>query len=410
MNTTQLPETRIEAIISKACGRHRTGDSYTFEDVWNCIEAALASANVNVGSVPVGFRTRVPGFDWTPWITDDQATIDKAINDAHDHGFEGEVLFVAAAAPAEATLNDARVNLEHTMWRIATHGEPQISVTYDADEVRAAIAGAERKAFEYGLQRGYALAYASAALAAGESDETLPAAARAFLYPDVSDLAAAQPVGRVARYLCTPNAGGEGVVIDRAPDAFELRECAIVELRADEASVVALVRNAIRTASRGGDVHRCAQTAAKSIVPLFAIAAVAGQVAVTGREMFAWHDDPANTGVGPYCQPGDRREPRWLLMFDDAERGLAIYESETEGREAFAHSEGRGWNCWLFSPTPRVASHAEVMSEEIVRKIFATAGCSGWFAADPLSAAEVVRVARATIAARPAQAVSKDEG
>lgn len=97
-------------------------------------------------------------------------------------------------------------------------------------------------------------------------------------------------------------------------------------------------------------------------------------------------------------------------MFDDAERGLAIYESETEGREAFAHSEGRGWNCWLFSPTPRVASHAEVMSEEIVRKIFATAGCSGWFAADPLSAAEVVRVARATIAARPAQAVSKDEG
>lgn len=126
--------------------------------------------------------------------------------------------------------------------------------------------------------------------------------------------------------------------------------------------------------------------------------------------MFAWHDDPANTGVGPYCQPGDRREPRWLLMFDDAERGLAIYESETEGREAFAHSEGRGWNCWLFSPTPRVASHAEVMSEEIVRKIFATAGCSGWFAADPLSAAEVVRVARATIAARPAQAVSKEEG
>ncbi|MDP0959250.1 hypothetical protein Q6334_29565, partial [Klebsiella pneumoniae] len=79
-------------------------DSYTFEDVWNCIEAALASANVKVGSVPVGFRTRVPGFDWTPWITDDQATIDKAINDAHDHGFEGEVLFVESAASAEATL------------------------------------------------------------------------------------------------------------------------------------------------------------------------------------------------------------------------------------------------------------------------------------------------------------------
>ncbi|WP_205814595.1 hypothetical protein [Burkholderia sp. Ac-20345] len=410
MNTTQLPESRIEAIISTACGQYRTGDSYTFEDVWNCIEAALASASVKVGSVPVGFRTRVPGFDWTPWITDDQATIDKAINDAHDHGFEGEVLFVASATPAEAPLNDARVNIEHTMWRIATHGEPQISVTDDADEVRAAITGAERKAFEYGLQRGYALASASAVPTEAEPDETLSSEARAFLYPDVSDLVAAAHAGRAARYLCTPNAGGEGVVIDRAPDSFELRECAIVELRADESSIVALVQNAIRTASRGGDILRCAQTAARAIVPLFAGAAVAEQAAVTGREMFAWQDDPANTGIGPYCQPGDRRDPRWLLMFDDADRGLAIYESEKEVREAFAHSEGRGWNCWLFSPTPRVASQAEVTSEDTVRKIFAAAGCNGWFASDPLNAAEVVRVARASITAGPVKAESMDEG
>lgn len=410
MNTTQLPESRIEAIISKACGQYRTGDSYTFEDVWNCIEAALASANVKVGSVPVGFRTRVPGFDWTPWITDDQATIDKAINDAQDHGFEGEVLFVESAASAEATLNDARVNLEHTMWRIATHGEPQISVTDDADEARAPIARAERKAFEYGLQRGYALASASTVPTGAEPDETLSSKARAFLYPDVSDLVAAQHAGHAARYLCTPNAGGEGVVIDRAPDSFELRECAIVELRADEPSVLALVQNAIRTASRGGDILRCAQTAARAIVPLFAGTAVAEQAVVTGREMFAWHDDPANTGVGPYCQPGDRRDPRWLLMFDDADRGLAIYESEKEGREAFAHSEGRGWNCWLFSPTPRVASQAEVTSEDTVRKIFAAAGSNAWFASDPLSAAEVVRVARATITAGPVKAESMDEG
>lgn len=410
MNTTQLPEARIEAIISKACGRHRTGDSYTFEDVWNCIEVAVASDAEKVRSVPVGFRTRVPDFAWTSWMTDDPATIDKAINDARDHGFEGEVLFVASATPAEASLNDARVNLEHTMWRIATHGEPQISVSDDADEVRAAITGAERKAFEYGLQRGYALASASAVPTAGEPDETLSSAARAFLYPDVSDLAAAQPAGGAARYLCTPNAGGEGVVIDRAPDSFEIRECTIVELRADEPSIVALVQNAIRTASRGGDVLRCAQTAAKAIVPLFAGTAVVEHAEKTGREAFAWQDDPANTGVGPYCQPGDRREPRWLLMFDDADRGLAIYESEKEGREAFAHSEGRGWNCWLLSPTPRVASQAEVTSEDTVRKIFAAAGCNGWFASDPLSAAEVVRVARATITARPAQAVSTNEG
>ncbi|MBU9439117.1 hypothetical protein KTE91_28970 [Burkholderia multivorans] len=410
MNTTQQPEARIEAIISKACGQYRTGDSYTFEEVWNCIEAALASANVKVGSVPVGFRTRVPGFDWTPWITDDQATIDKAINDAHDHGFEGEALFVASADPAEAPLNDARVNLEHTMWRIATHGEPQISVTDDADEVRAAIAGAERKALEYGLQRGYALASASTVPTEAEPDATLTAEARAFLYPDVSDLVASQHAGGAARYLCTPNAGGEGVVIDRAPDSFELRECAIVELRADEPSVVALVQNAIRNASCGGDILRCAQTAARAIVPLFAGAAAADQAAVTGREAFAWKDDPANTGVGPYCQPGDSRAPYWLLMFDDADRGIAFYESEKEGREAFAHSEGRGWNCWLFSPTPRVASQAEVTSEDTVRKIFAAAGSNAWFASDPLSAAEVVRVARATITTGPVQAESMDEG
>jgi hypothetical protein len=68
---------------------------------------------------------------------------------------------------------------------------------------------------------------------------------------------------------------------------------------------------------------------------------------------FAEFDNPENTGVGTYCQPGDQSEPRWLLKFDDAERGACVYETEQEAREAFAHSEGRGWNCWLFSPTPR---------------------------------------------------------
>ena len=66
--------------------------------------------------------------------------------------------------------------------------------------------------------------------------------------------------------------------------------------------------------------------------------------------------EPARTGVGVYCQPGDQRDPRWLLMFDDAERGACNYDSEHEARRMFAISEGNGWNCWLFSPTLRAFS------------------------------------------------------
>ncbi|WCM21432.1 hypothetical protein NDK50_08270 [Paraburkholderia bryophila] len=49
---------------------------------------------------PIGFRTRVPGFAWTSWITDDQNTIKKQVKDARDHGFECEPLY-AATPPAQ---------------------------------------------------------------------------------------------------------------------------------------------------------------------------------------------------------------------------------------------------------------------------------------------------------------------
>jgi hypothetical protein len=45
----------------------------------------------------VGFRTRQPGFAWVPWLTDDQETIRKAIQDAIDHGAEGEALYANPA-------------------------------------------------------------------------------------------------------------------------------------------------------------------------------------------------------------------------------------------------------------------------------------------------------------------------
>lgn len=63
--------------------------------------------------------------------------------------------------------------------------------------------------------------------------------------------------------------------------------------------------------------------------------------------------DPARTGMGVYCQPGDRRNPRWLLVFDDADRGPCNYDNEQDARRMFAIAEGNGWNCWLFSPTLR---------------------------------------------------------
>lgn len=67
---------------------------------------------------------------------------------------------------------------------------------------------------------------------------------------------------------------------------------------------------------------------------------------------------PETSGVGEYCQPGDRREPRWIVMYDDADRSLSIFEDEQDARDCFANSEAMGWNCWLFSPTPRAASPA----------------------------------------------------
>ncbi|CAE6810826.1 hypothetical protein R69746_05610 [Paraburkholderia aspalathi] len=68
---------------------------------------------------------------------------------------------------------------------------------------------------------------------------------------------------------------------------------------------------------------------------------------------------PERTGVGDYCQPGDRREPRWIVMYDDADRTHSVFEDEQDARDCFAASEDMGWNCWLFSPTARAALTAE---------------------------------------------------
>lgn len=49
----QLTELQIETIIAETCGTYRTGGSYTFEDVWNCIEKALAAHSAGAPGEPV---------------------------------------------------------------------------------------------------------------------------------------------------------------------------------------------------------------------------------------------------------------------------------------------------------------------------------------------------------------------
>jgi len=66
-------------------------------------------------------------------------------------------------------------------------------------------------------------------------------------------------------HLCTPKTGGEGYVIDRAPDSFELRDCNIVPLRADKASFIALIQNVIGAVNRGSDTYMASMIAAEQI-------------------------------------------------------------------------------------------------------------------------------------------------
>jgi hypothetical protein len=85
---------------------HQDGEVYVLAAVHEAWEAwqgrAALTAEKVAGQEPVGFRTRMPGFGWVPWLTDDQATIQKAIKDAHDHGSEGEALYAAPQQPAQS--------------------------------------------------------------------------------------------------------------------------------------------------------------------------------------------------------------------------------------------------------------------------------------------------------------------
>lgn len=59
-----------------------------------------------------------------------------------------------------------------------------------------------------------------------------------------------------------------------------------------------------------------------------------------------------------WCQPGDDPTRRWLLKFEDTERGESVFGDEAEAREVFHRADDGGWNCYLFAAAPRVPTPA----------------------------------------------------
>lgn len=66
------------------------------------------------------------------------------------------------------------------------------------------------------------------------------------------------------------------------------------------------------------------------------------------------------TGVGCWCAPGPATEQtrKWLVLFEDKDKGQHVFEDETEAYLFFGKAEAMGWNCHLFAHAPRVTPNA----------------------------------------------------
>ncbi|MDY7802789.1 hypothetical protein U0E23_09955 [Burkholderia stagnalis] len=143
---------------------------------------------------------------------------------------------------------------------------------------------------------------------------------------------------RAAQYLCTPKAGGEGYVINRAPDSFELRDCEIIALQADEKSAFALVRKAILAANRGGDIDVCSLIAADHILSVFG--ARASSANETGAEGALGYAQRLATGL--WEKHWRDSAPQWkvlddtlgvLTQIDNMVCGLSHSPAQADARE-----------------------------------------------------------------------------
>jgi hypothetical protein len=95
----KLTDEQREALQEAICWARDDGLPGTADQ----LRSILAAPVGDDAAPPIGFRTRVPGFAWVPWITDDQETIQRMIQSAIEHGHEGGALYAdpvaADAAP-----------------------------------------------------------------------------------------------------------------------------------------------------------------------------------------------------------------------------------------------------------------------------------------------------------------------
>lgn len=88
-------------------------------------------------------------------------------------------------------------------------------------------------------------------------------------------------------------------------------------------------------------------------------------------------DEPSagRTGVGSYCTVGPASEQvmKFMLIFEDRDRGMCIYTDEAEARREFARAEGNGWNCHLFGLLSRASEPPDAVLTEAERLLQAWA-------------------------------------
>lgn len=93
----------------------------------------------------------------------------------------------------------------------------------------------------------------------------------------------------------------------------------------------------------------------------------------------SYTDDPSQTGVGAWCAPGPaaQQQRKFVLRFEDQDRGEAHYTDEDEARQAFAQAEARGWNCHLLAHVARAPQVAQ--PQDAVKKLAGLAAfLAGW--------------------------------
>ncbi len=78
----------------------------------------------------------------------------------------------------------------------------------------------------------------------------------------------------------------------------------------------------------------------------------------------------STSGTGHLCSVGPAADQmqRYLLRFEDADRGEALHYDQAEAYRAFGQAEAMGWNCHLFQLAPRKPELAALSEQSIVTR------------------------------------------